>query len=133
MSGMGFRMSGRVIVWTLAMLYLTSGLVIRQGFGVNQVGGVSLHPLPRWKMFSAVGFGITQVRYWQVDASGQWSELPSSRWIVHGLKAAEKEGRRLCRTLPPGSELRVDARTSSRRGWKNHAEALERDLCSGRR
>ncbi len=132
MSGADLRLTGRILVWTLAMLFLTSGMVVRQGLGIQRVGPVSLDALPRWKMFSGVGVGLTQVRYWQVDAGGEWTELASPRWVTHGLDQALKRGRRLCRQLPPGAELRVEARTSRNAGWRTHRKAREEDLCAAK-
>ncbi len=136
------RLLGRGVVVLLVVAFLLSGLVLRQGMGRKQLGGHSLHSLPQWIMFSNVGLGLTQVRYLAMPPGQKWREVdryavlglqfrdqPPGVWRVHGLTDARKLGKRLCAELPPGTQLRLRARTATRKGWR-----IERghkvDLCT---
>lgn len=133
---------GRALTILLVASFLTTGIVLRQGLHMGELGGVSLHLLPRWKMFSGVGVGLTQARYLQVRSDGSRTPVdiyatlgksaldqPKGLWRLEGHKQAVIVGRRLCRELGPGTELRLIARTATLDGWKREKGRKE-DLCA---
>ena len=131
----------RGLATCLVLAALLGGPVLRQGLGVDHLAGAPTRLLPRWAMFGSVGFGLTQVRFWRIDAAGQPQDVDASAalglsfldqprgvWRLHGKADALRLGDRLCRTLGPGTDLRVYARTATRNGWKREAKGT-RNLC----
>jgi hypothetical protein len=125
----------RGLATVLVLTALFGGPVVRQGLLIDHIAGVPTRLLPRWTMFGSVGFGLTQVRFWQVDAAGEKTPVdrfavldvnpldqPPGVWRLHGEADLKRLGRHLCRALGPGTDLRVRARTATRRGWKREAK-----------
>lgn len=135
------RVAGRALVLCLVLAWLGGGILVRQGLRRGELAGHSVRALPRWKMFSSVGVGMTQVRYLQALPEGglvevdrfevmdtSFLEQPRGVWLVQGREEAVRLGLRMCRKLGRGTDLRLHARTQTRNGWKT-VTAGKRNLC----
>lgn len=95
-----------------------------------------------WQMFVGFGTDICDVRYAQVQPDGSRRpvqalevlgydsrrEAPRSVWRITSEEGIDNLGRRLCRELGPGTDLRVEARCASRKGWRPTHDGSE-PLC----
>jgi len=126
----------RVLVIAAVGGFMIGGPVYEQGFG----GRSKL--LFHWMMFSGFGTEVCDVHYLEHAADGTLTEVdryavlgvprsPStarSVWKVKDLAAAEALGRKLCRALPEGTDLRLKARCATTKGWRSVARAAD-NLC----
>lgn len=129
-------LAARATVVLAVAAFMIGGPVYEQGFG----GRSKL--LFHWMMFSGFGTEVCDVHYFERDQAGTLTELdryavlgversPStarSVWKVKDADAAEALGRKLCRALPAGTDVRLKARCATTKGWRSVAKA-ETDLC----
>jgi hypothetical protein len=125
----------------LVTAYLLSGLVLRQGFGLER--GPLSRWFPVWLMFSGASRGVTQVRY--VDRSGKHGReldrfsvlgldpLDQSRgvWRLWGHRQADALGKKLCRKLGTGAKVEMVTRTARAGGWSD--ARVVQNVCAGKR
>jgi hypothetical protein len=130
----------RLAVLGLVTAYLLSGLVLRQGLGVESNAVTRWFPV--WLMFSGASRGVTQARY--IDRSGGKHEpldrfavlgldpldQPRGVWRLWGRKGAYALGHRLCRKLGPGAHIEMITRTAIVGGWSR--PRVVRDVCKAR-
>ncbi len=99
----------------------------------------------QWVMFSGYGTDVCDVRYVEVAADG--ARTPVDRYAVLGydtkadapgsikkmkdLAAAKAVGKKLCRKLPEGTDLRTRVRCATKDGWRTMSKA-EENLCTAR-
>lgn len=95
-----------------------------------------------WSMFSAVGLDVCDVRYAQRLPDGtkvridrydllqyeDWLSAPKSVRKIKNEDGVASVGRKLCRALGPGADVRATARCASRKGWKRVARD-DTNLC----
>lgn len=95
-----------------------------------------------WAMFSGAGLDATEVRF--VERLPDGSDRPLDRYEllattpaqraalakVRDEAAARKLGRRMCKAIGEGADVRAYMRIATRQGWKRVLRAKE-NLCAG--
>lgn len=96
-----------------------------------------------WMMYSGFALGnYCQVAFYERTEAGDervdrlavlghtsLAAAPASVRRLGKTKDVESQGRQLCKKLGPGTDLRVDARCSSKKGW-TRALHREANLCA---
>ena len=95
-----------------------------------------------WVMFSGASLDVCAVRFTERAEDGtetpvdRWETTDTDRWdvtrnerVIRDAAAATAAGRRLCRSVPRGTDLRVYARCATRTGWSRVVKG-ESNVCS---
>ncbi len=96
----------------------------------------------QWVMFSGASLDVCAVRFTERAEDGtetpvdRWEAAGKDRWdvthtqrVIPDADAATAAGRRLCKSLPRGTDLRVYARCATRTGWSRVLKG-ESNVCS---
>jgi hypothetical protein len=129
---------GRAAVFAVALAFIVAGPLSRQFLGVKT------HHLRAWWMFSGIGIGAMDVRFFEREPNGSESELDPFDALgrkrpkkvrerrLKGSKSVLRVASRICKRLGPGADLRVRGRRATRAGWV-HDFRGEHNLCDATR
>jgi hypothetical protein len=126
----------RAAVFAVALAFIVGAPLCRQFLGVKT------HHLRAWIMFSGIGLGAMDVRFYERRPDGSESELDPFRVLgqkrpekihdqrLRGEQAVVRVARRICRRLGPGTDLRARGRRATQKGWVREFRG-EQNLCQG--
>ena len=129
----------RTLLFVAVAAFIVGGPVWKQALGRPS------RALFQWVMFSGFGTDVCDVRFFEVAEDGSRTRVdryavlgydaktdaPASVKKMKDLAAATSVGKRLCKKLPAGTDLRARVRCASRDGWRQASKA-EENLCAGR-
>ncbi len=127
---------------TRALVFFSLLLWTWGGPFAKQVVGKKWPYAQHWVMFSGASLDICAVRFtekledgtqravdrWEVQGKNPW-ELSRGQRMIRTAAEATTLGKRLCRSLPDGTDLRVYSRCATRTGWKREAKG-EINVCA---
>lgn len=120
------RSVSRLVAFCSIVAFMVTGPIYRQ-----VLGGEGRH-FRSWVMFSGIGVGVIDARYYLVDADKPDKQLNhleildgeyvrsgrSNVWLTkRSTGGPASVVRMLCRKLAPGASIRVSSRVATRRGW----------------
>jgi len=125
---------GRAAVFAVMLAFIVLAPLGRQFLGVKT------RHLRAWIMFSGIGLGAMDVRFYQRRPGGFERELDPFEALgqkrpekirdrrLRGNQAVLKVASRICKRLGSGADLRVRARRATQKGWVRAFDS-ERNLC----
>lgn len=115
----------RLLGALLALLLVLGGPVGRQLLGLTD------RHLSRWIMFRGIGLTLIDARFYSRSAQGELTRLDRYELLkrapgeakrdfrrLRSKKAVEQMGRRLCKALGEGADVRIVSRVATRSGWR---------------
>jgi len=126
----------RAVVFAVVLAFIVGAPLSRQFLGVQT------RHLRAWIMFSGIGLGAMDVRFYERRPNGSERELDPFRALgqkrpkkisdqrLRGNKAVLRVAQRICKRLGPGADLRVRGRRATQKGWVREFSG-ERNLCAG--
>ena len=97
---------------------------------------------PKWTMFTSYGKDVCKVEYhagaglkspkidvFEVLGYEQPWDMPRNYWRLKSQNSVNQLGRRLCRTMGPGAEVRANVWCGHSTGWKRKDKATV-NLCA---
>ncbi len=133
-----------VLLLRLLGAFLALLLVLGGPVGRQLLGWTDKH-LSRWIMFRGIGLSLVDARFYSRSAQGELTRLDRYELLsrapgeskrafrrLRSTKAVERMGRRLCKALGEGADVRIVSRVATRSGWRSQLSG-DVNVCEKRR